>query len=49
VIEEKTLAIVEQGKPVNMLLDADLDVLLAWHHVPKTKGAKRTQTKYYSG
>ena len=40
-IEEKALAIVEQGKPVNMLLVADLDVLLAWHHAPKTKGAKK--------
>jgi hypothetical protein len=35
-IEEKALAIVEKGKPVNMLLVADLDVLLAWHHAPKT-------------
>ena len=40
-IEEKALAIVEKGKPVNMLLVADLDVLLAWHHAPKTKGAKK--------
>ncbi len=40
-IEEKALAIVEQGKPVNLLLGADLGVLLAWQHASKTKGAKK--------
>jgi hypothetical protein len=39
--EEKALVIVEQGKLVNSLNVADLGVLLAWHHVPKTKGARR--------
>ncbi len=39
--EEKALAIVEQGKLVNLLNVADLCVLLVWHHVPKTKGAKK--------
>jgi hypothetical protein len=39
--EEKALALLEQGKPVNSLSVADLDVLLAWHQAPKTKGAKK--------
>jgi hypothetical protein len=39
--EEKALALLEQGKPVNLLSVADLDVLLAWHQAPKTKGAKK--------
>ena len=39
--EEKALALLEQGKPVNSLSVADLDLLLAWHRVPKTKGAKK--------
>ena len=46
--EEKALVIVEQGKLVNSLNVADLGVLLAWHHVPKTKGARRW-TNYNSG
>ena len=36
--EEKALALLEQGKSLSV---ADLDVLLAWHQVPKTKGAKK--------
>ena len=39
--EEKALALLEQGKPVNSLSVADLDVLLAWHQAPKMKGAKK--------
>jgi hypothetical protein len=39
--EKKALALLEQGKPVNLLSVADLDVLLAWHQAPKTKGAKK--------
>ena len=39
--EEKALALLEQGKPVNSLSVADLDVLLAWHQAPKVKGAKK--------
>ena len=46
--EEKAIEIVDQGKSLNSLSVADLDVLLAWHQRPKTKGAKR-RTKYYSG
>jgi hypothetical protein len=36
-----TLALLEQGKLVKLLSVADLDVLLAWHQAPKTKGAKK--------
>jgi hypothetical protein len=39
--EEKALALLEQGKPVNLLSVADLVVLLEWHQAPKTKGAKK--------
>ncbi len=39
--EEKALALLKQGKPVNLLSVADLDVLLVWHQAPKTKGAKK--------
>jgi hypothetical protein len=39
--EEKALTLLEQGKPVNSLSVADLDVLLAWHQAPKMKGAKK--------
>jgi len=39
--EEKALALLEQGKPVNLLSVADLDMLLAWHQAPKTKSAKK--------
>jgi hypothetical protein len=39
--EEKALTLLEQGKPVNLLSVADLDLLLAWHQAPKTKGAKK--------
>jgi len=39
--EEKALALLEQGKPVNLLSVADLDVLLAWHQAPKMKGVKK--------
>ncbi len=35
--EEKAMAIINQGKPLNSLSVADLDVLLAWHQAPKTK------------
>ncbi len=40
--EEKNLALLEQGKPVNSLSVADLDMLLAWHQAPKTKDAKKS-------
>jgi hypothetical protein len=40
--EEKALTLLEQGKQVNLLSVADLDVLLAWHQAPKTKGAKKS-------
>ena len=33
--------LLEQGKPVDLLSVADLDVLLAWHQAPKMKGAKK--------
>jgi len=39
--EEKALGLLEQGKPVNLLSVADLDVLLAWHQAPKMKGVKK--------
>ena len=39
--EEKALALLEQGKPINFLSVADLDVLLVWHQAPKMKGAKK--------
>jgi len=39
--EEKALALLEQGKPLNLLSVADLDILLAWHQAPKMKGAKK--------
>ncbi len=39
--EEKALALLEQGKTVNLLSVADLDVLFAWHQTSKTKGAKK--------
>ena len=39
--EEKALALLEQGKPVNLLSVADLDMLLGWHQAPKTKDAKK--------
>ena len=39
--EEKALAIVAQGKSVDSLLVTELDALLAWHQVDKTKGAKK--------
>jgi hypothetical protein len=41
VTEEKALALLKQGKPVNLLNVADLDVLLAWHQAPKTKGTEK--------
>ncbi len=31
VTEEKALVLLKQGKPVNLLSVADLDVLLTWH------------------
>ena len=37
----KALALLEQVKPVNSLSNADLDMLLVWHQVPKTKSAKK--------
>jgi hypothetical protein len=40
--EEKALALLEQGKPVNLLSVADLDLLLVWHQAPKTKGATKS-------
>ena len=39
--EEKALALLEQGKRVNLLSVADLDVLLVWHQAPKMKGVKK--------
>jgi hypothetical protein len=38
---EKAMAIINQGKPLNLLSVADLDVLLAWHQAPKTKGVHK--------
>jgi hypothetical protein len=38
--KEKALTIVQQGKRVNSLNVAELDLLLAWHHAPKIKSAK---------
>jgi hypothetical protein len=38
----KALVLLEQGEPVNSLSVADLDLLLAWHQAPKTKGAKKS-------
>ena len=46
--EDKALALLEQGKPVNLLSVADLNILLAWHQAPKMKGAKKW-TNYNSG
>ena len=34
--------LLKQGKPVNSLSVADLDLLLTWHQVPKTKGSKKS-------
>ena len=39
--EERALAIIAQGKSVDLLLVTELDALLAWHQVDKTKGAKK--------
>jgi len=39
--EEKALAIIAQGKSVDMLTVTELDTLLAWHQAAKIKGAKR--------
>ena len=39
--EEKALAIIARGKSVDTLTVTELDTLLAWHQVAKTKGAKR--------
>jgi hypothetical protein len=41
--EEKEMAIINQGKPLNLLSVADLDILLAWHQAPKTKGVHKKQ------
>ncbi len=39
--EEKAMAIINQGKPLNLLSVVDLDVLLVWHQAPKTKGVHK--------
>jgi hypothetical protein len=39
--EDKAMGVINQGKPLNLLSVADLDVLLAYHQAPKTKGAKK--------
>jgi phage terminase large subunit-like protein len=40
-VEEKAIAIMAQGKSINSLTVAELDVLLSWHQATKTKGAKK--------
>ncbi len=40
-VEEKGMAIVAQGKTINLLTVAELDVLLAWYQATKRKGAKK--------
>ncbi len=40
-MQDKALAIVGQGKPVELLIVNKLDSLLAWHQAPKTTGAKK--------
>ncbi len=39
-VEEKGTAIVAQGKSIDSLTMAELDVLLAWYQATKSKGAK---------
>ena len=39
--EEKAFAILAQGKPVQFLSVADLDMQLVWHQTPKMNGAKK--------
>ena len=39
--EDKAMVVINQGKPLNLLSVADLDVLLAYHQAPMTKGAKK--------
>jgi hypothetical protein len=40
-VQDKALAIVGQGKPVESLVVNELDLLLAWHQTPKTTGARK--------
>ncbi len=40
-MEEKGTAIVAQGKSIDLLTVAKLDVLLAWYQATKSKGAKK--------
>jgi hypothetical protein len=39
------MAIINQGKPLNLLSVADLDVLLTWHQAPKTKGVHKKKAE----
>ncbi len=43
--EKKAMAIVNQGKPLNSLSVAELDMLLAWHQAPKTKGVHKKKAE----
>ncbi len=43
--EEKAMAIINQCKPINLRSVADLDVLLAWHQAPKTKGVHKKKAE----
>jgi hypothetical protein len=40
-LEEKGTTIVVQGKSIDLLTVAELDVLLAWYQATKSKGAKK--------
>ncbi len=40
-MQDKVLAIVGQGKPVELLVVNKLDSLLAWHQAPKTTGTQK--------
>jgi hypothetical protein len=44
-VHEKAMAIINQGKPLNLLSVADLDVLLAWHQAPKTNGVHKKKAE----
>jgi hypothetical protein len=43
--EEKAMVIINQGKPLNLLSVADLDVLLAWHQAPKMKDVHKKKAE----
>jgi len=44
-VEEKAIAIMAQGKSINSLTVAKLDVLLSWHQATKTKGGAKKADK----